>query len=104
MPNESSAQAIIRAVARPTDAPCLTRFGHQRPRDTLAGSAGATPAASGADAGASLLTALAAAPPARQNDGRIWPVSPERGLPAPAAAGACGPLAPGVLLVSAMML
>src|SRR6185437_11016313 len=82
MPSESTAQMIISTVARPTDSPCLMRLGHQRPRETRAGSTGAEGAlASGAvSVGTALLAALAVSL-VRQKEGRIWPVSPERGLP-----------------------
>src|SRR5579871_1484487 len=95
MPSESVAQTMIRTVARPTDSPCLMRLGHQRPRDTLAGSTGALAAlASGAaSTGAALLSALVASF-ARQNEGKMWPVRPERGLPVLPAGRAVGAASP----------
>ena len=94
MPSESTAQNIIRTITQPTDSQCLMRFGHQRPRDTLAGSAGveASAALGAASAGAPLLTALAPDPFVLQNEGKRCPVSPERALPVPLA-GAAGVVA-----------
>src|SRR5690242_10827723 len=112
MPSDSTAHSIIRSVARPTDSPCLMRLGHQRPRDTLAGSAGIeVSAALGVEsAEASLSPVPAAVPPLRQKEGKRCPVSPERTLPVlpagvavvVAALGGAGALASGGVLLSAI--